>query len=675
VVNLASLFLLIPLVVGAGIAWRRGARRAAAGMAAFALLPAMTFVASLAWPGVLIVIVLAVVLVWHRWARSSAIVTRWSARTRRKAGVASGIDIARRAGALAMRSMAGKVRPSLAGLPRWRWLRVPLPEVAVELVRVGAQRVWASIEDVVLIFGGPRTGKTGWLAGRVIDAPGAAVVTSTRTDLLELCGPLRERRGPVHVFNAVGLGGHATTLAFDPLVGCADPVTAVERATDMVAAVSRGSSTGDAERWDGQARRVLAALLHAAALGGESMWRVLAWVADNDHAAHDVPALLRRSQVQAFERDAEQFITTNDRTRTSITNSIMPALGWLNHPAAAAAAQPGASFDVAELLDSHATVFLLGAEEANTGPLVCALTGHIAREARRLAHGGRLDPPLTLALDEAALISPVPLENWTADMGGRGVTIIAAFQSRAQLLDRYGPHKTATILNNTASVMLFGGTRDRDDLTFWSTLAGERDEPITTTDLHGRVASRTVRKVPVFAPSHIANLPPARALVFRRGIDPVIGRARMAWRRRDVRAHRAGYPEVAAEPGWRGRLAYLERRLDAAAVTTGTTARTTTARIVNAVGSPSVTRERIRFWWRRARPSPWRRRRTQRAREQRRDLGLERPWRRPEGEPRVSDTLQVPSQRLVVELEPADQPRDDTTGSAARDAKPVRRTP
>ena len=169
--------------------------------------------------------------------------------------------------------------------------------------------------------------------------------------------------------------------------------------------------------------------------------------------------------METFDKAAEQFVTTNDRTRTSITNSIMPALGWLNHPdAAASAAATDQPFDVEALLASKATVFLLGAEEADTGPLVCALTGHIAREARRLATtkpSGRLDPPLLLALDEAALICPVPLENWTADMGGRGVTIIAPFQSRAQLLARYGEHKTATILNNTGSVLLFGGTRDR----------------------------------------------------------------------------------------------------------------------------------------------------------------------------------------------------------------------
>ena len=169
-----------------------------------------------------------------------------------------------------------------------------------------------------------------------------------------------------------------------------------------------------------------------------------------------------------------------------------------------------------------------------------ALTGHIAREARRIAAhqpGGRLDPPLALALDEAALICPVPLHQWTADMGGRGVTIIGAFQSRAQLLDRYGEARAEVILNNTGAVMVFGGTRSREDLTYWSTLGGERDEPILTTDMHGRVASRTTRRVPVLAPAQIANLPAETVVAFRRGMPPVIGRVELAYRRLDVRAH------------------------------------------------------------------------------------------------------------------------------------------
>ena len=480
-----------------------------------------------------------VVVVWLRWTRTASTVSRWGARSRRKSGVASTLDIARLASWVAMRRQATVVRPSLAELPRRERLRLVTTEVAVPLCRVGALRVWSSIEDVLCVFGGPRTGKTGYLAGRVIDAPGAVLVTSTRTDLHELTAALRARRGPVFVFNAVGLGGLASTITFDPLTGCTEPVTAAERATDLLAAVSAPGGGGEREFWSAQARRVLAALLHAAALGGLGMREVLSWVADPQGAQREVNSLMRRSTEPAYAQDAAQFLTTNDRTQTSITSTIMPALGWLASPAAATAAQAGAGFDVAKLLRTRATVYLLGAEETHAAPLVTALTGHIAREARRIAARhptGRLDPPLTLALDEAALISPVPLDSWTADMGGRGVTILAAFQSRAQLIARWGTTGAAIILNNTAAVMVFGGTRDRDDLDYWATLAGDRDEPVTSFDEHGRRISRTVRKVPVLAAAQLANLPPGRVVVFRRGMAPVIGRVRPAWRRRDVRA-------------------------------------------------------------------------------------------------------------------------------------------
>jgi hypothetical protein len=41
----------------------------------------------------------------------------------------------------------------------------------------------------------------------------------------------------------------------------------------------------------------------------------------------------------------------------------------------------------------------------------------------------------------------------------------------------------------------------------------------------------------VLPAAQIANLPAGRVVVIRRGIPPVIGRAQMAWHRRDVHAH------------------------------------------------------------------------------------------------------------------------------------------
>ncbi|WP_253258495.1 type IV secretory system conjugative DNA transfer family protein, partial [Pseudonocardia sp. N23] len=423
----------------------------------------------------------------------------------------------------------------------------------------------------------PRTGKSGWLAGQILDAPGAALVASTRGDLYELTAGVRAARGPVWVFNAVGLAGLPSTVTFDPVSGCGDPVTAGERATDMLAATTRASSSGDREFWDAQGRRVLAALLHAAALGDKSMRDVLGWLADPGAASREVTVLLRRSPEPAFELDLGQFLGTNDRTRSSITSTVMPALGWLTSPAASAAAGLGdavpwaRALDVEELLRTNGTVYLLGGEEAQVAPLVCALTGHIARQARRTAAtrpGGRLDPPLRLALDEAALICPVPLESWTADMGGRGVNIICAFQSRAQLLARYGTHDAATILNNSGSIMVFGGTRDRDDLQFWSTLTGERDEPADTVDPARHTTARATRKTAVLSPAQIANLPAGRVLVIRRGIAPVIGRAQMIWQRPERRraAFAADHPGLAERlerwaAWWQALSARIARRL------------------------------------------------------------------------------------------------------------------
>ena len=150
---------------------------------------------------------------WHRFSRTSATVTRWGARTRRKSGVASTFDIARVGSGVAMRRKAATVRPSLSPATRrarwWQLLALPTAEVGLQLCRVGLLRVWISAEDVLVVFGGPRTGKTQYLAGRIIDAPGAVLVTSTRTDLYDTTAPLRRERGPVFVFNAVGLAGLA----------------------------------------------------------------------------------------------------------------------------------------------------------------------------------------------------------------------------------------------------------------------------------------------------------------------------------------------------------------------------------------------------------------------------------------------------------------------------------
>ena len=480
------------------------------------------------------VLVITSAVAWHRFTRTSARVVRRGERSRRKQGVASTLDVLRYASAWSVRYKARIVRPSLTRLSRTARLRLPASQVGVKLCRVGPLTVWMSAEDAVLVVGGPRTGKTGLLAARIIDAPGAVISTSTRRDLLDITGPLRATGGrPIYVYNPANLGGIASTLAFDPLDGCTDPRRASETAIDMIPA-----SSGDAERWDSQARRVLGTLLHAAALADLPIAVVAEWVADPDGAAQEILSALRRSPDLAHVEIARQFLDTNTRTRSSVTSSIMPALAWLTSPEAVAALHGGRQLDVAHLVTSRATVYLLGRHEAHTAALLAALTGRIVRDARTLAAhqpGGRLDPPLTLALDEAARIAPIDLPDLSGDCGGTGITLLAVFQSRADITDRWGASGAARLITNCAARVLFGGCADAGELKAWSELAGERDETAHNYAADGKRVGHSTRKVPVFPATQIANPGRRRAIVFHRDMPPVIGRVRMAWHRHDVR--------------------------------------------------------------------------------------------------------------------------------------------
>ena len=267
---------------------------------------------------------------------SATTVQVWSRRYRRNSGVASFWVLLWKASRWAMLRRSHVWRPSLAAVPWWRRWRIPASSYAVRMARVGALSVYSPIEDVTLRVGGPRTGKSGEIADHIADAPGAVIATSTRLDLLETVGPLRSKQGPVGIFNPSGLGGIASTVHFDPVVGCQHPSTAYARAEDMLGTVSRGDS--EREYWVGQARRVLSGLLHAAALGGATMDDVLAWVAAPDTAKATVLGYLRRSPAPAYVADVSQFLSTNDKTRSSITSTIMPALSWLTVDTAVAAA-------------------------------------------------------------------------------------------------------------------------------------------------------------------------------------------------------------------------------------------------------------------------------------------------------------------------------------------------
>jgi type IV secretion system protein VirD4 len=470
---------------------------------------------------------------------TKTVIARRAELDQRSGGVASRLDIAEHAGPRALRLKALVLRPSLRGLNRRQRRRIRLTELGAEVARLGwgwwGERVYVACEDATLRIAGPRAGKTLSLACHGLDAPGAVITTSTRLDLAEMIHQTRSAKGRVHVFNPAGLGDLASTVRWRVLAGCEDFATAMRRAADLVP-----ESSGEGERWDNQARRILAILLHAAALAGRSMRDVMRWIYDStsDQALREIVDGLLSAPTGGRERAGaiSSHWKTNDRTKSSITTTMMLPLAWMADDRARTLGDADPDdpnlLDVTALIERCETLHLIGHEDqTGLSPLIGALVAEIGHAARTLAAkkpGGRLDPPLTMLLDEAALVCPVPLDRWTADMGGRGVTLHICAQSLSQLRQRWDDNGAATIIANVTAFLWFGGSPSADDLKDVSLLTGEHRMKVTgadhrkDTDQDGEQRGE-YRWVPVLSPAQIRALAPFQVLVLRRGLNTVVG--------------------------------------------------------------------------------------------------------------------------------------------------------
>src|SRR5690242_16404613 len=219
-------------------------------------------------------------------ARRRARALKWRIRLRLRpgAGFASLAELVFRWGRLAAVHHGKRIRPGLG----W-WARVfsPVTGYAVRLGRAQYfRRVFARGEDQTLILAPQRTGKSGIIADRLLDHPGPAIVTSTRTDLYQLTAGARSHRGPLYVFNPQLVGGLPSTFAFDILGPCRDLVMARRIAGWLTAAIaSREANHGNLEWFEKSGDTALMALVWAAAIGGYTITDVYRWVNLDGHEA------------------------------------------------------------------------------------------------------------------------------------------------------------------------------------------------------------------------------------------------------------------------------------------------------------------------------------------------------------------------------------------------------
>ena len=164
-------------------------------------------------------------------------------------------------------------------------------------------------------------------------------------------------------------------------------------------------------------------------------------------------------------------------------------------------------------------------EDSPVAPLFACLASELhytAALAGSRMPGGRLDPPLLMALDEVTQICPVPVPSWLADSGGKGIQIITVAHGEAQLRGRWGRDGARVIMDTSGAKIWLPGISDPDTLDAASTLCGTAAMREHGEDRHTRH--------PVMTPEMIRQLPAGRALVIRGGYAPVIARLPMAWK-------------------------------------------------------------------------------------------------------------------------------------------------
>lgn len=491
-----------------------------------------------------------------------------SAHTVRQVAVHQRPRVAQTLPAVPSRHHVGAVAVAAAHVHRTAMIeRLPVSQCGTWLGRSAVGPWWgvqtyAAYRDVIGLIAPPQSGKTALMTHHVIDHPGAVVSTSTKPEIYEMTAALRAAiSGWEHValFNPDNLGVLGSTLRWCPVRGCADFRFATTRAGLLVGARER-SNDDDNGRWDEWATEVLAGLLMVADLDGRTMADIAGWVhnaMNTEHGAAYALSLMREAYPNRIPQGVADSLgqllgTEAKKTRDSVFFALRGAVGFMADPTVAALATPGRDepvFDVETFLDHRGALYLLGSEEQNAGtaPLLAAFTGHVFATAKTIAarRGGRLDPPLLLSLDEAALITPVPLHKWVADAGGRAIHIIWSVQTPSQLRDTWTDEGADTILNATNALLVYGGLKHGKDLEEASTWCGYRHELVDDPDGDGPGHAKFER-VPVCPPDRVRLLPQWHALLIYRQTPATVIRIWPAWQRRDVR--RAGRARGAPLP-------------------------------------------------------------------------------------------------------------------------------
>jgi type IV secretory pathway TraG/TraD family ATPase VirD4 len=412
-------------------------------------------------------------------------------------------------------------------LPEWR-ARVAY---AGSPLYLGAGRhgpVFAPPQQGLLVLGPPRSGKTTSLVvPNLLLAPGAVVVTSTKPDVMAATWQERSRLGQCWLFDPSGLmpaPPGVERLQWSPVPGCYDWDGALRTARAMTLAARPGGYHGDQSHWTERAESLLAPLLHAAARGGMGIDEVATWIHHHDTSVASAIVFNDGSRV-AWDT-LFGLTETEDRELSGIFSTAAGVIAaYKSDHVLAQAREP--NFDAGVLQSTSDTVYVCasGRDQSLTAPLVIGLLEQIRAGAYQsttaaVERNTWPGPPLSLFLDEAANIAPIPdLPAIVSEGASQGVITMACFQDLSQARARWGQQADGFMTLFGTNVVL-GGIRDIRTLDQISRLAGDVEVPHNSVTRrpwpvgrqHTSVTYSTHRQ-PRLPVDLIAQLPPGQSIL------------------------------------------------------------------------------------------------------------------------------------------------------------------
>ncbi len=385
--------------------------------------------------------------------------------------------------------------------------------------------VMFTCDESMLVIGPPGSGKDRRVAMPLLSQwPGFALVTSTKTDLLEGTRHHRIHHGPVAVFNPAQFPLRFTDeLTWNPITGCQMKDVAARRAAALIAG---GLPSLTEKFWATAATRILRATLHAAALTHGSVLEacematsVTGWL----YAAGRLAALGETTWHAQLREDA----SLDPRTSSSIVATLAGTLIGIQHSTLSQYLTPtDRSLDLTEFLQHAGTIYALAPAEPDSHlvyrPWTTLLASEVAACLRELAAGSRLVPPALLLLNEVVHVCPLPeLPGLLADGRGHNIATVAIVQDPAQLATRYSPDEARAIMA-AAQHRLLLSAGSHETAKEWSDLIGStrvRTRTHTKRGLGMRADSTSTgdEQTPVMAAAELRHLPYGCGVFLPRG--------------------------------------------------------------------------------------------------------------------------------------------------------------